>query len=138
VSLKSFIGIDISWLRWISFEGYQTEQKDGEENSYSYRLHSQIDDVTQINVWTKDINEVLSATVESLSEFRLQNGLQIDKEGYFLADVIVTASLELSDYFAGDIINESADVNFSVQCKGIIEKSSIKVFTVLKVKQHDE
>lgn len=112
------------------------------ENDYYITIEdaidSLIDDVSQISVWTNEINEVLGAKVESLSDFKLENNLQSDREGHFLTNIIVTANLELSDYFAGEIISESLDVDFLVQCSGTIEKNSIKEMIVSLVKQQEE
>jgi|GEM_PF-3847896 len=47
-------------------------------------LNNYIDDVTRIDVWTNEINEVLRATVESLTSFKLlEDSLQIDNGGRF-------------------------------------------------------
>lgn len=138
----SYINFDGKIISYLDFRIEEADFIAEIENDYYVTIedsiNSLIDDVTQINVWTHDLNEVLGATVENLSEFKLQNNLQIDREGNFLAEIIVTASLELSDYFAGETIYDSADVDFLVQCSGKIEKSTIKEMTVSIVKQHDE
>lgn len=135
---------------YINFEGkilrsleYHIEEEDFiaeiENNYYTEiedAINSLIDDVTQINVWTNDLNEVMGASVESLSHFRLEDSLNIDKEGFFVADVIVTASLELSDYFGEETFYESVDVDFLVRCNGEVEKGEIKRLEVQNVKQY--
>lgn len=100
-------------------------------------LNSFIDDVTRINIWTDELNEVLGANVENLTNFRLEDRLQIDNGGNFQANLLVTASLELSEYFAGETINESTDVDFLIQCIGKIQKSIIKEMEVSSINQYD-
>jgi len=45
--------------------------------------------------------------------------------------------LELSDYFAGETINENVEVDFLIQLAGKIQKNIIKEMEVFFIKQYD-
>lgn len=138
----TYIGFEGKILSFLEFHMEEDDFIAEIENNYymdiEVAISSLIDDVTQINVWTSDLNEVLGATVEGLGNFRLESDLEIDKKGHFLTSIIVTASLELSDFIGEETITESVDVDFLIHCSGEIEKETIRRFEITNLEQFED
>lgn len=142
LSIKQFIDMSISEEEYEPIPD-EEKLKDALLDKFSDvtldAINDYIDDTSNIDISQRetDIHEVLAASVDVLNAVTAITSIEQDKDNLFTSTVIVSAVVEIKDFFGSQEISDIVTLDFELEVIGNISiDGNIEKVSALVIRQH--